>query len=155
MHRPSLTWPAESPTVSYVQIRARSYQFHVPRHTRFFDSICPVFQTFILPTCMEGRMTSNLLFIQNFIFGLTKGLSLDVSFDSVLIHQTLRRHLYDKGKLNIKSVRARYQDCFLGGRDFFPPRRLFCSERLPLYIFLSFTSLHKTSQRERHQSENH
>lgn len=66
-----------------------------------------------------------------------KGMSLDVSFDSVLIHQTLRRHLYDKGKPNIKSVRARYQDCFLGGRNF-PPTRLFCSERLPLYTFLSF-----------------
>lgn len=68
-------------------------------------------------------MTSKLLLIQNDIFGFVKGMSLDVSFDSVLIHQTLRRHLYDKGKPNIKSVRARYQDCFLGGRDsFFPPQ---------------------------------
>lgn len=99
-----------------------------------------MFQTFILPTCMEGRMTSKLLLIQNDIFGFMKGMSLDVSFDSVLIHQTLRRHLYDKGKPNIKSVRARYQDGFLGGRDSFPPppTRLSCSERQPLYTFLSF-----------------
>lgn len=84
-------------------------------------------------------MTSKLLLISNDIFGFVKGMSLDVSFDSVLIHQTLRRHLYDKGKPNIKSVRARYQDYFLGGRDsFFPPTRLSCSERRPLYTFLSF-----------------
>lgn len=68
-----------------------------------------------------------------------KGMSLDVSFDSVLIHQTLRRQLYDKGKPNIKSVRARYQYCFLSGRDFFfPPQDYFVQREYYCTRFLSF-----------------
>lgn len=101
-------------------------------------------------------MTSKLLLIQNDIFGFMKGMSLDVSFDSVLIHQTLRRHLYDKGKPNIKSVRARYQDCFLGGRDsFFPPHKIVLLRETTIVHIFILQSLHKTSQREKHHSESH